>query len=192
VRLAASRIVSRLYLIPNLKALKAASPDIKLELLVSDELADLGRLEADLALRLIAPQSGDLVVRRIGSIAFAAYVHKDADAATGFAGLSGRLKALTEADRIVEALGGEEAFFETNDADLFVDAVKSGAVKAFLPEAVAALHPDLLPLPGTPKFRRDIWLVTRGDMAGSGAVRAVKAWVEGCLGNSQRRSAGYI
>jgi DNA-binding transcriptional LysR family regulator len=181
VRLAASRIVSRLYLLPNLNALKAASPDITLELIVSDELADLARLEADLALRLVAPKSGDLVVRRIGSIAFDAYVHKEAGPNTGFAGLSGRLKALPEAHVIDGAQENEAVFFKTNDADLFVEAVESGTVKAFLPEAVASLHPDLCRVVGSATIKRDIWLVTRSDMAGSGPVKAAKAWIEACF-----------
>jgi DNA-binding transcriptional LysR family regulator len=53
------------FLPPIFAALLAKYPGLRLEIDVSAAVADLGRREADLALRSIRPQSGDLVMTRL-------------------------------------------------------------------------------------------------------------------------------
>lgn len=176
VRVSASSMVMRHMLLPRVGILRARHPKIRLELSASDEIADLARLECDIAVRLTQPADGDYLVKRIGDIVFRAY-ERVTGSATDFAGLTGRLRALPES-KWLDAIQ-PQPFIRVNDADLLLHAVKSGAVKAFIPTIAA--DDSLRPVPDTPGFRRDVWLVSRSDMAGSAPIRAVKTWIETCL-----------
>lgn len=60
-------------LMPALPSLRTAHPGIVPELVTDIRTLDLGRREADVALRLTRPQQGDLRIRRLGSVAYALY-----------------------------------------------------------------------------------------------------------------------
>jgi len=58
-------------------ALRAAHPQIELEITVANAMANLTRREADIAIRPTAEPPGALVGRRIASIAHAVYGSSD-------------------------------------------------------------------------------------------------------------------
>jgi DNA-binding transcriptional LysR family regulator len=66
VRLSVPPGLADAFLAPALVRLRAKHPRIRLELDASVALLDLTRREADLALRTVRPQSGDLVMAKIG------------------------------------------------------------------------------------------------------------------------------
>lgn len=83
VRVSASEIVA-VEIIPSiLQPLLAAHPALAVELSANNRNEDLLRREADVAVRMIAPQQGALVARRIGSIMVGLYAHADYVAARG-------------------------------------------------------------------------------------------------------------
>lgn len=65
VRISVPPILAESFVVPRLAALRSAYPRLRLEVHASSAMADLTRREADLALRLIRPQSGDLVSTRV-------------------------------------------------------------------------------------------------------------------------------
>ncbi len=67
VRLSVPPGVADAFLAPVLARLRAQYPRIRLELDASVRVIDLTRREADLALRTIRPQSGELVMARVGA-----------------------------------------------------------------------------------------------------------------------------
>jgi DNA-binding transcriptional LysR family regulator len=67
VRLSVPPGLADAFLAPALLRLRTKHPRIRLEVDASVGLVDLTRREADLALRLIRPQSGDLVMAKVGS-----------------------------------------------------------------------------------------------------------------------------
>ena len=67
VRLSVPPGVADAFMAPALMRLRATHPRIRLELDASVRLLDLTRREADLALRTIRPQSGDLVMTRVAA-----------------------------------------------------------------------------------------------------------------------------
>lgn len=73
VRLTASEILAVEVLPPILKDFMEAHPNIEVELMVSNELEDLLRREADIAIRMARPTQSALVARRIGAIQLGFY-----------------------------------------------------------------------------------------------------------------------
>ncbi|MBL0729633.1 LysR family transcriptional regulator [Piscinibacter sp. HJYY11] len=76
VRIAASELVAGQLLLPALKGLRERCPDIQIELVASDEIQDLLTRQADIALRMVQPHQGSLVVRKLRILQFGLYVHR--------------------------------------------------------------------------------------------------------------------
>lgn len=65
------------WLAPRLSEFVDLYPEVKLQLLLSDEDLDLGMREADVALRLREPSQPDLIRRRLFTVHFHAYASAD-------------------------------------------------------------------------------------------------------------------
>lgn len=65
------------WLAPRLGEFVELYPEVKLQLLLSDEELDLGMREADVALRLREPNQPDLIRRRLFTVHFHAYASAD-------------------------------------------------------------------------------------------------------------------
>src|SRR6266850_830314 len=61
------------FLAPNLARFRQQLPDVTLEIDSSPRILDLGRREADLALRLGRPRQEALIARKVGRLGFALY-----------------------------------------------------------------------------------------------------------------------
>ncbi len=73
VRVAMSDGFSANLIAPVLSVLTQRYPEIRLEILAGNALADLSRREADVALRFVKPISGDLVFRRVAQSDYGLY-----------------------------------------------------------------------------------------------------------------------
>jgi len=60
--------VAEVAVVPRLRALRDRHPKLQIQLVPSEATLDLTRREADIALRAVRPESGDLVVSKLGSI----------------------------------------------------------------------------------------------------------------------------
>jgi len=76
VRITASEIVGVEVLPPILSALAKEHPGLSIELMLSNQVQDLLRREADIAVRMTAPRQEALIARRVGSIALGLHAHK--------------------------------------------------------------------------------------------------------------------
>ncbi|WP_169836732.1 LysR family transcriptional regulator [Thiomonas intermedia] len=76
VRLATNDALANLLILPRWAELAPRYPDLVLELLTGSAVQDLYRRDADLALRLVRPEAGGLVVRKLGIQAYAVYARK--------------------------------------------------------------------------------------------------------------------
>jgi DNA-binding transcriptional LysR family regulator len=65
------------FLAPNLARFRRELPEVTLEIDTSPRTLDLGRREADLALRLGRPRQEALVARKVGRLGFAVYASKE-------------------------------------------------------------------------------------------------------------------
>ncbi|MDB5512373.1 MAG: hypothetical protein JWR08_1856 [Enterovirga sp.] len=73
VRITCVETVAAHILAPCFAALQRAHPDIVIELIPNSRELSLAMREADISVRLTVPEQHDLVVRRIGSVAFGLY-----------------------------------------------------------------------------------------------------------------------
>jgi len=75
VRITTSQVAAS-YLLPSvLAALQRAEPGIQIELVASNALSNLLRREADIAVRMVRPQQGSLVARKLAELPIGAAAH---------------------------------------------------------------------------------------------------------------------
>jgi DNA-binding transcriptional LysR family regulator len=75
VRISTSAVAATWLLPPVIAALQVAEPGIAVELVATNELTNLLRREADIAVRMVRPAQGALVARKLGDIAITAAAH---------------------------------------------------------------------------------------------------------------------
>lgn len=76
VRISASEVIGIEVLPPMLATLNERHPDLVIELSVSDQVEDLLRQQADIAVRMVAPAQDALITRRIGGIPLGLHAHR--------------------------------------------------------------------------------------------------------------------
>jgi DNA-binding transcriptional LysR family regulator len=77
VRVTCAETVAAHILAPCFAGLQASHPDIVIELIPNSRELSLAMREADISVRLTLPEQHDLVVRRIGGVAFGLYANPD-------------------------------------------------------------------------------------------------------------------
>jgi len=73
VRVAASTVIAQHQLLPSLASLNQRHPQLRVELEVSDRLADMARDGIDIAIRTVANLPDTMVARQLGSLGRALY-----------------------------------------------------------------------------------------------------------------------
>ncbi|WP_229744130.1 LysR family transcriptional regulator [Aliidongia dinghuensis] len=92
VRIAVAEMLGQWFLLPALGELRAAHPELELEIVASVETIKLARREADLAVRLYPPrEAGGLTIRRLAGLAICLYAAPDYLARRGTPATAGDL-----------------------------------------------------------------------------------------------------
>jgi len=76
-RIALPELIGQQLLQSKLTALQLKHPDLQLEISTSVVPVDFSRREADLILRLVRPESGRYIIRRLGQLEYGLYGSKD-------------------------------------------------------------------------------------------------------------------
>jgi DNA-binding transcriptional LysR family regulator len=76
VRISTSAVAATWLLPPVLTALQAAEPGIAIELVATNQLTNLLRREADIAVRMVRPAQTSLVARKLGEVDIVAAAHR--------------------------------------------------------------------------------------------------------------------
>ncbi len=173
------------FLAPALAAFRRLYPDIRVDMLVSDELLDLAKGEADVAIRASGgPADPDLVGRKLTDVAFGVYCGVDYAIEHGFPttadevnehwliGAEGRLGATPAAAWLTEQAPRAEVHTRSSTLTNLVVAVRSGLGVTPLPLIVADHEPGLLRCFDLPQFTSSIHMLTRADMREVPRVRA--------------------
>lgn len=184
VRIASIDSMIRAFLIPRLAPLLERHPRLRLELVGGHALADLTRHEADLALRLLRPRRGDLIVRKLASLSLGVF------ASPSYAARVGRPRALSELDWV----GWESALQHLPEAQWLHSQVKTAprvagdnygvlmeaaqaGLGAILTGALSARHAGLVPVPVSrsilPRRGPTLWLVGHRALRDVPRVEAV-------------------
>lgn len=76
VRVTASETIGAQVLPPALAALRAARPELEIELILSNEVDDILRRDADIAVRMVEPAQEALVIKRLGAVTVGLHAHR--------------------------------------------------------------------------------------------------------------------
>lgn len=180
----------RWVLIPRLDELYHAHPQLKLKLLVSNQILSLAANEADLAIRMTRPERGDLVGKRLRVITQGVFLHQDLklDEQTPWLGLTGSLEPLPEQRYAAQLFAGRPQRLAVEDVEALGSAVAQGLGMAVLPTELAAkypeikaLAPELLHDAPPPSPTREIWLVVHRAKQRLPHLRAVMSWLDDCF-----------
>lgn len=182
VRVTAPETFGASYLARHLAALAREHPGLSVELSASGAVLDLGRREADVAVRFFKSTHEDLVVRRAGEIVHGLYASRDYLAAHPL-----RRAADLAQHRVLGSIGGPRVpevawlarlapgatpVFACDLTIGLLAAVRSGAGVAVLPHYLAAGDGALVHVPMPDEPREPIWITVHRDMRSTPRVRA--------------------
>ncbi|CAM2009037.1 LysR family transcriptional regulator [Acanthopleuribacter pedis] len=160
-------------------------PHIRLDLKSSPRLVNLERGEADVALRLARPESGNLFARRVGGFAFGVYASQSyletrspdslEDPHTlDWIMLEGLPPHLPESRWFAALYPDLKPILKCNGTKPQIAAVQAGLGVALLPRPTAYLAQGLVRLPVETKgLYREIWLVVHRERRHVPTVQAV-------------------
>jgi molybdate transport repressor ModE-like protein len=191
VRLTAPEPFAERFLIPRLAALHRRHPGIILEVVSDPRSLSLARREADLAVRFARPQGGELVTRRLATLASGVYAAPGGDT-SGWIGMDDSLAHLPEAKWLARHVGNERFVLRANTLTGLLAATRAGFGKALLSRWFAEEEGGLVALPPpAPPPVREAWLVVHPDLKEVPRVRVViDAVVAAFEGEQERLGAG--
>lgn len=169
------------YLVPRLPTLYARHPALSIELIASNDNLSVSRREADIAIRLARPASGDFLIRKVAECAQNVYIsaHGDPSVATrDWVAYSEELEHTPEMRWLARHVHDGRVRLRTNSLHGLTRAVASGIGRGILPCFFADPHPDLLRIEGPePVPSRDLWLLIHPDARQQTRVAAVADWL---------------
>jgi len=185
VRLTVTEMLATRFIAPHLHKFHRRHPDIELELVCTNRDLDLGRREADVALRLARPDHDDVVVKQLfaielGLYASQAYVEAHgAPKADSFLGhrvvrfLDVR-QFRRENEWLDEHVHEAATVLRSDSVSSVYAAAVAGVGIALLPCQVAEAEPTLVrvAVQGRPQ-PRVVWQAVHRDMVGAARIRAV-------------------
>jgi len=186
VRITASQPVS-CYVLPLLLAqMRLSLPDIQVELVASNEVSNLLRREADIAVRMVQPEQASIIARRVGKVTLRACAHQDYLRRRGVPRQPNDLLAhdLIGGDRNDDTLKGfaaqglvvgrEQFAFRADDLIVVWQAVRAGLGVGFVSEHLIRSDPAVIPV--LPKLKIEplpVWLAVHKEIRTSKRIRAV-------------------
>jgi DNA-binding transcriptional LysR family regulator len=173
------------YVAPRLPAFRAACGDIRVNLIVSSEFADLLHGEADVAIRPHREPGDVLIGHRVGRIAHAFYASESFLARMGyppslaeagahdFCGYGGSLGSYTAALWFDENVDSSRIVARFGSTGALTGAVAAGLGIGLLPCYVGDSIPELTPiLPASTGLPVDIWIVTAAANRSRPSIKA--------------------
>jgi len=186
VRITASQPVSCYVLPPLLAQMRLSLPDVQVELVASNEVSNLLRREADIAVRMVQPQQASIIARRVGKVTLRACAHQDYLRRRGVPRQPSDLLAhdLIGGDRNDDTLKGfaaqglvvgrEQFAFRADDLIVVWQAVRAGLGVGFVSEHLIRSDPAVIPV--LPKLKIEplpVWLAVHKEIRTSKRIRAV-------------------
>lgn len=184
VRLATSENLATDLVIPALPEFLNRYPGICLEIITSTATAELGRREADLALRVVRPTQGNLKVRRVGHMTYSVYGSRsylerhpylEGEPLGGrrFITWDDNHAHLPAADWLARKHPGCKIALVTSSLPTQIAAVRAGLGLAIIPDFLTVKDDFIRVIPSDQMFSAEVWLVTHADLVASARVRAV-------------------
>ncbi len=186
VRISASTPVACYLLPPIFTQMRQALPDVQVELVSTNEVSNLLRREADIALRMVQPRQASLVVKRIARIPIGPFAHRDylrrrGTPKTPLDLVNHELIGGDRDDAIIRGFAAfgqkmtKESFaFRCDDMIAYWQAVRAGLGIGFVAGYVAAADKNVVPvLPMLKIPDMPIWLTVHREIRTNARIRAV-------------------
>ncbi|WP_294001393.1 LysR family transcriptional regulator [Sphaerotilus sp.] len=203
VRVTTSQVAAAWLLPPVLAALQVAEPGVQVELVVSNDVANLLRREADIAVRMVRPVQSSLVARKLADLPIVACAHRDylARAGTPQAPVELLQHRLIGYDRDDTVLRGFQqsglqvtpAHFALRTDDQIANGqlIAAGAGIGFAALYALRHWPGVVPvLPQLVIPAMPCWLAVHREVHGSGLVRRVWDFLAEAIPRTVGRSEG--
>jgi len=179
----------RWELTPRLPEFYRAFPHLRLRILADNRISSLAAGEADVALRLVRPERGELIARKVGteSYAFFAASSLELHPEVPWMGLAGSLAGIPEQRHAERAFATRPPRLLVEDIESLGLAVEAGLGVALLPRGLAARLDDVVEVPprqigarsSDPLPSRDIWMIVHRSKQHVPRVRALMKWLGG-------------
>ncbi|WP_375757559.1 LysR family transcriptional regulator [Corallococcus exercitus] len=173
VRLTAVEGLAERLLIPRVAGFRSQHPGIDLEVIEDSRSLSLARREADVAIRLARPRSGELFARRLSTLGYGVYAAPRGDT-SAWVGYDDSFAHLPESQWLARHAAGARMALRANGLMVQLAAVRAGFGKALLPCWFAEQERGLVRLPPpAPLPEREVWLVVHRDLREVPRVRAL-------------------
>lgn len=188
IRLTTSDILANYFMMPDLSVFTAQYPDIDLTVLVSYDVFDLARREADVAIRFIGGgrnPPADLIGRKLVTAASCYYATeqylKDHDPSAK--DTTARWIGWGDLERFPDwvrqsPFSDVPAYGHVNNAMSQASAVQAGLGLATLPCFVGDAIPGVVRIPGCePYANHDIWMLSHPDLRDAARHRTFRTFI---------------
>lgn len=167
---------------PELPDFHARYPGVLLELATGVTAVNLSRRDADLALRLVRPTSGELVFRKAGDMAWELYAARSylraRPAEERAIVWDDALSDLEPARWVASHLPDVTPVIKATSLQTHLAACKAGIGVALLPCFLADREEELVRLePRAERLVQEIWVVVHAELAATARVRAVSEFL---------------
>ncbi len=201
VRLATAENLATGLILPALPEFRAQYPELSVEIVTDISTANLHRRDADLAVRMIRPERGNVTLRRIGTLGYGLYSSSDYAArresnpdlgsfdSDDFITWSEMQSHLPAAQWIERILRGRQPALTTTSLAAQVAASKAGLGLAMLPHFVAQ-DAGLVCIASDIGIDQPIYLVIQSDLARSRRTRALADFLSDLVIRNRKRLSG--
>lgn len=200
VRLATAENLANDIIIPSLVDLLRSHPGLTVEVLTDISTSNLHRRDADLAVRMVRPERGNLTVKKIGTLGYGLYGSKEylegrpetdlnSVSPDRYIGWSERQQMLPAAQWLERKLRGDAPTIMTSSLLGQVAAAKAGLGLAILPHFLA-LGANLEPVARDIGLDQAIWLVVHSDLVSSHRVKIVADHMAAVIAQNDVRLSG--
>lgn len=192
VRITAVAAIVGEWLVPQLRDLCARHAELCVDVIASNDNLNVARREADIAIRLARPASGDFLIRKLADVGFAVYgaARGDLPVRTGdWVAYNEDLAHTPEMRYLQSMLGSGRIRLRSNSLRGLARAVADGAGHGVLPCFLADPAPGLVRLTGTrPVLSRELWMLIHPDARAQARVAATADWL---VERFQAEAAGF-
>lgn len=200
VRIATAENLANPIIIPALCALLRHHPALSVDVITDVATVNLDHREADIAIRMVRPDRGNVTIRRVGTLgmglyASAGYLEERPYVAKGdtrsnrYIGWSEKQAHISAAQWIAQTLKGDMAAISTTTLSAQLSAAMSGLGLAVLPHFLA-LEAGLVVVKAELGINQPIWFAMHSDLTGSHRVRIVADHLLAIMSENADRLSG--
>jgi DNA-binding transcriptional LysR family regulator len=198
VRLTVPTFFACEIVVPALSGFRAEHDEVDVHIYGSNRVLDLGRGEADVALRNVRPSDGSLSARKVGRLGMATFASRQYLARHGAVSarnLDGHDLLVYDGgpyggpgfEWLPEAARRARIVFSANDSLPLREAARAGLGLAVLPEFLGNEAPGLVRVEGAGEGVTELWTVTREEIHRVPRIREVIGFVADLVRQNQAR-----